>query len=114
MKTNVVDLESYATLYLTIFSFEIIHAWKFMFEFLTFKNSKFQTISDEETIKIKFVDRKKLCYFIADIFFHLKSYMHGKSTFKFLKFKIQIFQMTLHGEKIKTKVHPLTEQVWSQ
>jgi hypothetical protein len=40
-----------------------------MFEVLKFKNQILQMTSDQETIKIKVVDLKKLCNFVVDNLF---------------------------------------------
>ena len=60
--------------------------------------------SNGEMPKTKVVGPKKLCNFIVDNFFHLKSSIQGKLHLNFLTFEIQILQMTSDGEMIKTKV----------
>jgi hypothetical protein len=54
---------------LATFWFEIILSYKNMFEVLKFKNQILQMTSDQETIKIKVVDLKKLCNFVVDNLF---------------------------------------------
>jgi len=52
-----------------LFSFEIIYPRKSHMNFLTFEIRIFQTTSDGEMTKTKFVDLKKLLNFVVDNFF---------------------------------------------
>ena len=61
------------------------------------------TLSDEEMIKIKVVDLKKLHNFVVDNFLIL-NHLLMKTMFEFLKFEIWIFKMSSNGEMTKTKV----------
>jgi hypothetical protein len=59
---------------------------------------------DEEMTKTKAVDLEKLCNFIVHNFFLFEIIYQGKLWLNFLKFEIQILQMTSDGEMTKLKL----------
>jgi len=69
-KTKVVDLKKLCSFVVdNFFLFEIIYAWKILFEFLIIEIWIFKTTSDEETTKTKVVDLEKFCNFVVNNFF---------------------------------------------